>query len=384
MTSNPNEELIAELRRKAADARKLSLVAERTDNAVLITNAAGFTEWLNPGFVRMTGYEIEEVLGMKPGQFLQGPETSRETVQMMSAAIKAGQGFQTEILNYKKNGERFWLAIDVQPIFDEHGTLTNFIAIESDITERKRKEAERERLLADLSRVNRELNDFAHIVSHDLKAPLRGVTFLASRILKDYGEVLGEDGRGRLETLQGRIKDMHSMIGAVLAYSRADAAPQNPDSVALSEVVYDVIGLLDPPDSLRVDVAGGMPVLHVSRVQIHQVFQNLLSNAFRFVHPETGVVTVECSRSGGAWVFAVSDNGPGIPESLQKNIFRIFQKTSNGGENSGVGLAITKKLIEKMGGSIEVASVPGEGATFRFRLPCALEVQDPVFAQNSD
>ena len=128
------------LRKSESTARKLALAASRTDNAVIITDSEVRIEWVNEGFTRITGYAPEEVLGRNPGSFLQGPESDPATIAIMRERIKAGVGFQSELLNYDKRGRKYWAAIEVQPIRDESGLLANFIAVESDITERKRAE----------------------------------------------------------------------------------------------------------------------------------------------------------------------------------------------------------------------------------------------------
>ena len=128
--------------------RKLALVASRTDNAVVITDPAGHVEWVNDGFTRVTGYTLAEVAGRKPGGLLQGPETDPETVAMIRGKLAAGEGFRTEIKNYAKNGRGYWLSMDVQPVRDPAGRLTNFVAIEADVTDRRRAEAELKRSAA--------------------------------------------------------------------------------------------------------------------------------------------------------------------------------------------------------------------------------------------
>lgn len=124
------------LREKEAEARKLALVASRTDNAVIVTDAKCRIEWVNEGFVKLTGWNSEEVIGRTPGSFLQGPETSPATVEMMRAKLLNREGFRTEVLNYGRDGNKYWISIEVQPILDDAGILTNFVAVESDITER--------------------------------------------------------------------------------------------------------------------------------------------------------------------------------------------------------------------------------------------------------
>ncbi len=132
-----NERVIERLRAGEAELRKLSLVASKTDNVVVITDALGRIEWVNAGFTRITEYTLDEVIGRTPGSFLAGPETSREVSESMRASVRSGEGFRVEIVNYAKSGRKYWLAINAQPIHDENGKLTNFIAIESEISDRK-------------------------------------------------------------------------------------------------------------------------------------------------------------------------------------------------------------------------------------------------------
>ncbi len=136
------EEANQKLRIQEAEARKLALIAARTDNAVILTDELGLTEWVNEGFVRLTGYTLEEVRGKKPGHLLRGPDTDEATVNYMRERISRGEGYSVELLNYSKTGRKYWLSIEVQPIYDENGRVANFMAIQSDITERKNAEAE--------------------------------------------------------------------------------------------------------------------------------------------------------------------------------------------------------------------------------------------------
>ena len=126
-----------ELRRSEAEARKLALVASRTHNAVIITDAKGRIEWVNEGFTRITGYVLEEAIGRRPGSLLQGPETDPATVEIIRANLQHGRGFDVDILNYHKSGRKYWINVQVQPILDDEGRLVHFMAIEADITERK-------------------------------------------------------------------------------------------------------------------------------------------------------------------------------------------------------------------------------------------------------
>ena len=124
------------LRQQEAETRRLALIAERTDNAVVLTDAAGKVEWVNAGFTRLTGYTLDEIIGRKPGALLQGPETDSATVRFMHEKLSKGEGFKIEIINYSKTGHQYWLSSEVQPIRDEAGKIVNFMAIQRDITDR--------------------------------------------------------------------------------------------------------------------------------------------------------------------------------------------------------------------------------------------------------
>jgi len=131
------------LREKEAEARKLALVASRTDNSVILTDAGGRIEWVNEGFTRLTGWTLEEVAGKTPGSILQGPDTSPSTVEMMREKLRKGEGFRTEILNYGKDGRKYWIAAEIQPVLNEAGEVINFMAVQSDVTERNQAERRR-------------------------------------------------------------------------------------------------------------------------------------------------------------------------------------------------------------------------------------------------
>jgi PAS domain S-box-containing protein len=133
----------SQLRQREAEARRLALVASRTVNAVILADASGAIEWVNDGFTRMTGWTLDEVKGKKPGDFLQGPQTDPETVAMIRRNLDRREGFRAEILNYSKDGRRYWVEIEIQPMFDDEGGLSGYIAVESDISDRRAAEQRR-------------------------------------------------------------------------------------------------------------------------------------------------------------------------------------------------------------------------------------------------
>jgi two-component system sensor histidine kinase/response regulator len=161
------------LQQQEAEARKLALVAARTENLVVLTDPQGRIEWVNPAFEKVTGYLLSEVKGLSPGSFLQGPETDPATVAYMSKHIQANEGFSAEVLNYKKSGKPYWISLEVQPIFDEDGEIMNFMAIQSDISERKQNAAELMRYSTALQKLQALSTDLNQNLEDKIRAILR-------------------------------------------------------------------------------------------------------------------------------------------------------------------------------------------------------------------
>lgn len=242
---------------------------------------------------------------------------------------------------------------------------------QSAIAKIKRAEAERERLLRETEKMNLELKDFAYIVSHDLKAPLRGISQLAQWVTEDYGEKLDDSGREQLGLLQDRTHRMHYMIEGILQYSRVGRVKKAAETVDTRETVEEVVASLALPEKIRVRVGKGLPEITVDPVQIVQVFQNLIGNAAKFIDKPEGVIEVGCRDLASFWEFYVRDNGPGIEARHFERIFQIFQRLEARDQSEGVGagLAIVKKIVEQNGGQVSVSSEVGQGSTFRFTVP---------------
>jgi signal transduction histidine kinase len=226
-------------------------------------------------------------------------------------------------------------------------------------------------LQKELTDANRELTEFAYIVSHDLKAPLRGIASLATRLEDDQGERLDDGGREHLRLMKSRVTRLSAMIEGILSYSRAGRSMDARAQVDLAQVVPEVIELLAPPAHIAVSVDSPMPRVHMDPTKARQLFQNLLSNAIKYMDKPQGEVRVTCTEDEDAWRFAVADNGPGIEARYFERIFQLFETLAprDRVEGTGVGLALVKKIVELEGGRIWVESVPGAGATFRFTLP---------------
>lgn len=256
----------------------------------------------------------------------------------------------------------------VTPLLGERGGA---VVTHDNITQRWLLEQRHGGLIAELQTANRELSDFAYVVSHDLKAPLRGISSLASWLVADFSEKLGAEGREHLGLISSRVRRLSGLIDAILTYSRAGRSNESRAPVALAPLVANVIDLLAPPPHIHVELVDPLPKLVIEAFKIQQVFQNLLSNAIDFMDKPAGRVTVACVAEGDFWHFSVADNGPGIESRHFERIFQLFQTLAarDVHDRTGVGLALVKKIVELEGGRVWVASERGVGTTFHFTIP---------------
>ncbi|MFC1764786.1 ATP-binding protein, partial [Planctomycetota bacterium] len=226
-------------------------------------------------------------------------------------------------------------------------------------------------LVTQMEQANRELKEFAYVVSHDLKAPLRGIKNLAGWIAEDYAPALGDEGRAQLDLLLGRVERMEQLIEGILQYSRLGRVVNQDESVDLNELLTGVIDMVAPPTSIQVVVETPLPALVGDRTRITQVFQNLVSNAIKYMDKPEGKVTIACTEEDDRWVFRCSDNGPGIEAEYFEKIFKMFQTLASHDEieSSGIGLAVVRKVVSMYGGQVWVESTVGKGSTFFFSWP---------------
>ena len=240
--------------------------------------------------------------------------------------------------------------------------------LERMVKERTERQTE---LIVKIDNINKELKDFASIVSHDLKAPLRGIKSLATWILDDCSDKLGEQANEQMNLLLGRVERMYNLIDGVLQYSRAGRAEEQTVQVNLDTFIPEAIDMLVPPENISITIENTMPVIECAETHVMQLFQNLLSNAIKYMDKPQGRIKVGCIEKDGFWKFSIADNGPGIEEKHFEKIFKMFQalSVSEDFEGTGVGLTIAKKIVELYGGKIWVESKIGKGSTFYFTLP---------------
>jgi PAS domain S-box-containing protein len=320
------------------------------------------------------GYAREELLNMALKDIEQSiPDDSSWQKQIEELKLKADLVIQGR--HRRKDGTTFFVETSLKLVSQKKKDF--IIAIARDISERKQAEQRQAQLIQELEHtnqevknINQELKDFAYIVSHDLKAPLRGIKTLAEWMSTDYADKFDENGREQIDLLLSRVRQMHNLIDGVLQYSRVGRVEEEKVVVNLNELVSEVIDAIAPPENISITIENELPTIECEQTRIMQVFQNLLSNAVKYMDKPQGRIKIGCVEENGFWKFSVADNGPGIEEQHFERIFRIFQTLAprDEFESTGIGLTLVKKIIEMYGGKIWVQSKIGEGSTFFFIL----------------
>ncbi|HEX9985608.1 MAG TPA: PAS domain S-box protein [Thermoanaerobaculia bacterium] len=275
--------------------------------------------------------------------------------------------------------ETTWWNFVFQPIVDDERQTTDIFVHAVEVTDQVRSRHSVEEKAEELARVaraleasNRELDQFAYVASHDLKAPLRGIANLSQWIEEDLGaQNLSADTREHLSLLRGRVHRMEALIDGILAYSRAGRVREKPERVEVRKLVEDVVDLLAPPPSVRIEIAPDLPVLVAEKLPLQQVLQNLIGNAIKYTRRPDPHIRVSAADAGDMIEFAVADNGPGIPAEYHERIFGLFQtlEARDKVEATGIGLSIVQKTVDSRGGRIRIESEVGSGTTFRFTWP---------------
>jgi signal transduction histidine kinase len=228
-----------------------------------------------------------------------------------------------------------------------------------------------------LARSNADLEQFANVASHDLRAPLRGIATLADWLEEDLGPALSAEGRQHLDALRRRVQRLDALITGIATYSLTGRRNDSLESIDVGRLLREVIELCAPPGAIQAVIQSGFPVVIAPRAPLQQIFLNLVSNAFKHASCSTGPCVIELgwADDGDAFRFSVGDRGPGIAAEHHERIFGLFNRLSSQDtvEGTGIGLALVKKLVERQGGHVSVRSAPGEGATFSFTWPKELE-----------
>ncbi|WP_223632974.1 ATP-binding protein [Corallococcus sp. EGB] len=220
-----------------------------------------------------------------------------------------------------------------------------------------------------------DLEQFSYVASHDLRAPLRGISNLSQWLEEDLGPQLPQATRRQMELLRGRVQRMEAMLDGLLDYSRAGRVRDKPEPVRVDRLIHETLERLSPRPSARLEVGSGMPELVTERSALQQVFHHLLSNALKHAGREDVRIRVEVEATPAAHRFSIADDGQGISPRYHEKIWNPFQTlvSRDKVEGAGMGLCVVRKLVEARGGQAWVESAEGAGATFHFTWPVSEE-----------
>jgi PAS domain S-box-containing protein len=371
------------LRESQSTTRKLSLVASRTDNLVIIAGANGSIEWVNESFVRVMEYSLEEITGKGPDAFLRGPDADTRILRRVRTAIERGESLSIELANYSKSGRKYFVHLEIQPIRNERGELENFIAIETDITARVETENALRRAKLEADAASRTKSEFLASMSHEIRTPMNGVIGMTSLLLETP---LKPEQRDYLATIRTSGEALLTIINDILDFSKIESGKMDLElqPVDLSTCIEETLDLFAVPASakkleLTYCIHEGVPNWIIGDVtRLRQILSNLINNAVKFTSsgsvsievrhtPKSGAATAEPPATLGL-EFAVRDTGIGIPPDRIERLFKPFSQvdssTTRKYGGTGLGLAICQRLATLMGGGIRVESEVGRGSTF--------------------
>lgn len=273
-------------------------------------------------------------------------------------------------------------ARDFEGYFRPHrannGRILGVVALFTDVTDRKEIDQKLRHQAHDLQRSNAELEQFAYVASHDLKAPLRGIENLASWIEEDLGDKLEGDTRTNMDLLKSRVRRLESLLSDLLSYSRAGRDDNVIREVDTRALVSDLAALISPPEGFRIEADASLPTIVTAQAALTQTLQNLIGNAVKHhPHPSHGLIQVKAASVSNMYEFTVSDNGTGIPEQFRERVFGMFQtlKPRDEVEGSGMGLAIVRKLVERQSGQVWLSENEVGGLTVHFTWPAISKEQ---------
>jgi signal transduction histidine kinase len=286
----------------------------------------------------------------------------------MRDSIAKGLPFNCEVINYSKDGKKYWVGIQGQALYNKKGEIVKYFAIEENVTKKKELEQQREFLVESLAKSNKELEDYAAIVSHDLKSPLRSIHSLISWIKEDNDKEFSEQTIQYLSMIEGKVEKMDHLIEGILTYAKIDKVDKVCEKVNTQEVIQNIINIIHIPNHISVTITNSLPVVDADRFRVQQLFQNLISNAVNYIDKPIGTVEVSCLEDPKHFIFSIKDNGPGIAQENQEKIFKIFQSLEKSEKSTGLGLSIVKKIVDNYNGKIWIESEIGKGTTFFVQL----------------
>jgi len=322
---------------------------------------------INQSFEAISGYTEGEVKGKKATDVF-SVENGQDTILKERVKRQNGESNSYELKVKNKAGEtRYWL-ISGAPNYNLEGEVVGSIGIHLDITEIKNLELQKEKLLGKLEKSNDELQEYAHIVSHDLKSPLRSINALVSWLKEDNKGELDAVSLQNFGLIETTLEKMEQLITDVLNYSSVGTDIAEKTDVDLDVLIHELVTIMYIPEHIYIKTANVLPHVKGDKTKLQQVFQNLISNAVKFIDKDNGSIIIDVEDLQSHYKFSIQDNGIGIDKKFHHKIFKIFHSLKKSEDSSGIGLSIVKKIVDLHEGEIWLDSEPNIGTTFYFTL----------------
>jgi len=348
-------------------------LANNISQLAWMADEKGYIFWYNQRWFDYTGITLVEMAGWG-WQKVHHPDHVQQVVAKISKCFQSGEVWEDTFPLRGRDGNYRWFLSRAVPICDPEGRVLRWFGTNTDISERMRSEEHLLRTVGELKRSNDELQQFAYIASHDLQEPLRMVASYTQLLAKRYKGRLDSDADEFIAYAVDGSNRMRGLIQDLLAYSSAGtngtALREISSENALKEALTNLRATIE--ESGAVVTHDSLPAITTDDTQLAQVFQNLVGNAIKYRSAEVPRVHVSATKNGGKeWIFSVRDNGLGIDPQYFERIFILFQRLHGQKEfkGTGIGLAICRKIVERLGGRIWVESQPKKGSTFYFALP---------------
>lgn len=342
-------------------------LADSMPQIVWTARPDGVIDYYNERWYEFSGFS-RQAFGDMSWKPLVHPDDVQHTWDIWYASVNSGNPYRTELRLWDRNENRWrWFIARALPVRDGQGAIVKWFGTSTDIDEQKR-------VQEDLRRANMDLEQFAYSASHDLQEPLRSVRIYSELLASRYASKLDAPGLQFLHFLQSGATRMESLVRDLLEYThvtRLDLPNEFTDAnEALKNALANLDGaIIESGANIHYDP---MPAVRVHTTHLRQIFQNLIGNAIKYRSPDRPAeIHVTSEHQNGWWLFAVRDNGIGIPPEYREYVFGLFKRLHSGAQYSGtgIGLAICQRIVERYGGRIWVESEPGQGSTFRFTIP---------------
>lgn len=351
-----------------SEREKYSNIIANMNMGLLEVDNNDIIKLVNHSFTEMSGYSETELIGNRASDlFLK--KKSKPALQQKIIERLDGIPNSYEIPIVNKNGdEKHWL-ISGAPNYNVNGEIIGSIGIHLDITEQKKLELQKEQLLEKLEIQNERLNEYAHMVSHDLKSPLRSIHALITWIKEDNKTLFNEATIKYFDLIEDKVEKMDNLIQGILTYSKVDSSKEITEKIDLNEIVQNCINIIHIPDNITVSIKKELPIMETDCFRMQQLFQNLISNAVNYIDKKKGFVEIAYEEKDNDFIFSIKDNGKGIEHKYQTKIFELFQSFSDEAKATGIGLSIVKRIVDYYHGAIWLESTLGIGTTFFIKIP---------------